>query len=342
MNWIKSNPFISTLAAITLFLSAALLFFASRGSSRYEQAKLEFEESYQGVTKSESIPLYPTAENRDGKRKTLNEYRQSIGELRELFDGYRPGEFEVLSPQAFTDRLKTANDEVIKAFEEADCTIPAGFFLGFESYRDQLAQSDATGLLDYQLKGLKHALLQLAEARPSELRKVYREAIPEESGESYQSGPNDVTRNFGFEISFKGSENASRKFLSSLGKTEPYYYVVRCVKIDNERLTPPRVEDAKFEKPAETTSAPDNSNPFGGAFSIPGEEEPAALPADEDAPPAKDDAAADDITENKSDASAGLKDSSRILAQVLGSEEVIVFVRFDLTMFLPTQELPNP
>jgi hypothetical protein len=35
-------------------------------------------------------------------------------------------------------------------------------------------------------------------------------------------------------------------------------------------------------------------------------------------------------------------DSSRILAQVLGSEELIVFVRIDLIMFLPSKELPKP
>jgi hypothetical protein len=35
-------------------------------------------------------------------------------------------------------------------------------------------------------------------------------------------------------------------------------------------------------------------------------------------------------------------DTSRILAQVLGNEELTVFVRFDIATFLPSKELPKP
>jgi hypothetical protein len=337
MNWIKSNPFVSALAAITLVVCAILLFVASRGSARYEEAKTGFDEAYQGVTVSEGIPLYPTAENRDGKRKALNEYRDSIEELRGLFDKFRPAELDNISTQEFTGRLKTATTDVTTALQEAGVEVPDGFFLGFESYRDVLAQTGATGLLDFKLNGIRDAMIGLASARPSRLIRLYREPIPEETGGTYTPGDNDVVRNFGFEVTFQGSEASVRRFLSSLGKTENYYYTVRTVKIQNERSAPPRVADAKFETTAAAaTSAPAvDFNPFGGAFALPDEEENEEE-GDEAAAPEEA------VAEADAPAPAAPADSSRILAQVLGSEELIVFIRFDLALFLPAKELPQP
>lgn len=334
MNWIKSNPFVSILAAITALICGLLYYVGSKGNAKYEEVKAGYDEAAAAVRKSEGIPLYPEAPNRDAKKKALTDYRESIDTLRQLFDKYRADDIEPISTQLFTEHLKAANGEVTKALSEAGCEFPEDFFMGFEEYRDQLARSEATGLLDYQLNGVKHALLDLAEARPSQLISVYREELPEEKGGKFQPGPNQVTRPFGYELAFKGSEESARRFISALGDTEPYYYVVRCLSIRNERDTPPTIEDAEFKMARAVREEPEEADPFAAFFPDAADdaeaedEEPAAEPeADEAAPEAP---------------AAAPVDSSRILAQVLGAEEVIVFVRFDLTMFLPTKELPKP
>ena len=331
MNFLKSNPFVSALAGITILVCGVLFFLASKGGAKYDEAKAGFDESYAAVQLSESIPLYPKDENRDGKRKALGEYRESISELSSLFDKYRPGDIENNSPQGFANSLKKASEEVSKALESASCELPDKFFLGFEGYSDKLANKGATGVLGYQLDGIKHALLGLAEARPSELIKIHREPIPEElNGKFKPDDPNDVARNFAVEMTFRGSEASARQFISYLGKTDAYYYVVRCVKIINEKGVPPKVSDAKFERD-EPAAAPAVANPFGD-FNFPGEDDaPVEEPAVEAAVEAAD--GAPELEE---------VDSSRILAQVLGSEDVVVFVRFDLSMFLPSKELPTP
>lgn len=329
MTWIKNNPFLVGLIGITVLICAALLFFGIMARGKYNEAKVGFEESYQAVSTSEGIPLYPTAENRDGKRKALVEYGQEIDDLRTLFDDYRPKTFDKVSSQAFTDRVKTASAEVAAALEAAGSELPTDFFLGFEQYRNQLAQSEATGILIYQLVGIKHAMMGLAEAKPSELISIYREPVPEETGLSYEPGETDVARNFGFEVVFRGSENSARKFISSLGETVPYYYIVRSVAIKNSKDIPPNVKDAKFESALVAKEAKVPDNPFGAAFGLPG-----ADPAGEEGV-----LTAETVAAPSAEAPA---DSSRILAQVLGGEEVLVFVRFDLTMFLPSKELPKP
>ncbi|MBG7608155.1 MAG: hypothetical protein IZT59_09045 [Verrucomicrobia bacterium] len=328
MNWIKSNPFVATLAAITLVICGALYFVGSQGAKKYEEAKSSFDESYQAVQKAENIPLYPKADLRNGKSKALTEYGVAIEDLRTLFDGYRPGDLKNVSPQDFTASLKQANNEVTDALEAAGCKIPEGFLMGFEHYVYDLAKEKATGVLNYQLEGVKHALLQLAESRPSELLNVFREGIPEENDAEPDIGSKDVIRQFGYEVAFKGSESSIREFVSSLGKTEPYYYIVRCMKVENERDDPPQVSDAKFETASalEPAAAAAVDDQFGSPFVLPGVEE--EVPAEEE----------EAIVVEPVDSA----DSGRILAQVLGSEEIIVFIRFDLTMFLAAKELPKP
>jgi hypothetical protein len=338
MNWIKSNPFVSGLAGITLLICGILFFLASQSRTRYETAKADFESAFQAVSSSESLPLYPTSENRDGKRKALDEHRAAIADLSKLFDKYRPEKLENISPQAFTDRLKAANQEVTEAFANSKTVLPEDFFLGFDIYRNQLAKSEATGVLLQQLEGIKTAFLGLAEARPGTLLKVYRQALAEEEGGTYQPAPNDIARYFSVELAFESSESAARDFLSSLGATESHYFIIRTLKIKNNRDSPPKVADATFEPSEDEEAELAPGNPFDNVFT---EEE--EITEESDTPDTAVDADAEATEEpSEEETSSPEVDTSRILAQVLGSEEIIVFVRFDIAIFLPTKELPKP
>ena len=339
MNWIKSNPFVSGLAGITFLLCGILYFLASKWGAQYAETKTGFDDAYQGVNTAEGLPLYPAADLRDGKSKALTEHRAALGDLTKLFDAYRPEKTENISPQAFTDRLLAANEQVSTAFGKT--TLPENFFLGFETYRSQLAKPDATGTLLYQMDGIKAALMGLAEARPSALLKVLRVAVPEEDGGNFQPGPNDVARFFSCEVTFKGSEQSARDFLNALGATDSHYFIIRTLSIKNDRETPPKVTDAKFEPTEAKEAAVAPADPFDGVFP----EEPVDAPqADPEQPaaPGGDDSVAEDAGSDPVVPDAPVADSSRILAQVLGKEDLIVFVRFDIAMFLPTKELSKP
>lgn len=345
MNWIKSNSFVAGLAGITALICGILFFLSSKWGTRYDEAKVSFDQSHELVATSEKLALYPDDALSAAKRKALVDYRQSIEDLRNLFEPYRTGKTINVSPQVFTDRLKSAHQEVAAAFEKADCVLPENFFLGFEEYSNQLARSESTGTLLLQLDGIKHALMGLAEARPNELLKVYREAVAEENGDSYQPAPNDIARYFPVEIAFRGSESSVRDFLNSLGSKESHYYIVRCLKIQNELDTPPRVADAKFEATAATereAAAPARS--IAAVFETEVAEEQPAPPAAPGAPVPAETVPGGPAGEKALPEAApvAVVDSSRILAQVLGSEDLIVFVRFDLAKFLPAKELPKP
>ena len=258
-----------------------------------------------------------------GKRKALLEYRQATESLQAAFGKYRPKELKNVSPQEFTNQLKAVNEEVRKTLVDAGTKVPDPFFCGFENYQTTLARGNATGILHYQLEGIKTLILALAKASPSELKNFYRPPLAEEDGREPASQGADVARPLPLEITFVGPEKSLRTFLSELIKLPSHYVVIRSLAVTNSKKDPPRAADAKFDKPPAAAHAA--TDVFGGGFVLPSEEpkaaskKPAAAPA-----PAP-------VVE---------ADSSRMLAQVLGNEEVQVFLRLDLMQFLPAKKLP--
>jgi hypothetical protein len=321
MSWFKDNKFLVVLGGTTLVLAIVLFMVGSKGGGRYDQAKEEFDAAVDEATSYERLPLYPRDVNRDGKSKALDEYRKATEDLQAAFQPYRAEKPANVSPQQFTDQLKAVNDELVKAFAEANTKLPEEFFSGFERYKTELARSEATGILIQQLQSIRSLMLALAKSGPSELRNLHRPGLPEEEGRAFEPTPNQVARPLPLEITFTGPEKSLRQFLSAITKPESQYVVIRTLRVSNAKKDPPRAADAKFDKPAAAPAAADINNIFGGAFVLPeeGAEGGKAEPAPPPAPKA---------------------DSSRILAQVLGNEEIQVFLRLDVMNFLPAKKLP--
>jgi hypothetical protein len=351
MNWIKQNPFLSGLIGGTLVLCGLLTAVAIKGLSKYQDAKSRFEDAFMEVTKSEKLPLYPISQNRQAKIKALDDYSQSVEKLREFYSKYQLDPNSKITTQQFTDHLKAANEEVVKTFKAANIKLPDNFFMGFEAYNGQLAKSGSTALLDYQLDAVRHLLLGMAEARPKELIRFYRTKITEEDDGVYVPLENDVSRKFGYEIVFKGSEGSVRDFINKLGNRESSCYVIRSIRINNEKDTPPRISDAKFEKAP--TADTDPGNPFGAAFfdeappaPAPSEGVTAPEPATQ-GPATQGSATQGPVSQavapvRKPSSPAPVVDSSRILSQVLGNEELQVFIRFDILLFYPPKAKTKP
>ena len=329
MSWFTDNKFNATLGGGTLVGAILLLVVGFKGSGAYNDAKDKFSAAADEAGGYERLPLYPKIENENEKRKALGEYRKATDSLQAAFEPFRPKEIKDITPQEFTSRLLAANTEVRKAFEEAGTVVPEPFFMGFERYKTSLAPGNTTGVLDYQLSSVKNLMLALARAKATELKNVYRPSLAEEEGQTYTPAANVVARPFPLEITFTGTEKSVREFLSSIAKTDSQYLVIRSLRITNMKKDPPRAADAQFDKPAGGDKATDGgaSEVFSGGFVLPGEETPATPAAPADKPAVETPA-------------AKVADSSRILSQILGSEQLQVFLRLDLLQFLPAKKLP--
>lgn len=304
MSWIKDHTFAIALGGVTLAAAGALFVTASKGGSKYEEAKTEFDTAVEEARSFESLALYPQAENRDGKQKALDDYRKSLESLQQAFDKFRPGEIKNISPQDFTNHLIAVNDELRDTFGKAGTQLPDDFFCGFENYKDALARGNATGMLDYQLVGIRAVLMALAASGPSELKNLYRSPLTEEEGVEFKATDGQIARALPMEITFRANEKSLRTFLTALSKLDKHYAVIRTIRITNAKKEPPRTSDAKFEAVA---------------VQNPNEMAPDAQPGAE---------------------APELKPGTRILSQVLGLEEVQVFLRIDLMQFLPPAKLP--
>ena len=320
MSWIKENQFVAVLGGATLVGAIALVAVGMAGSSKYQAASEEYQAAADQVAQYERLPLYPSAANRDGKTKALLEYRAQVEALQAKFDAFRPEQpLENITPQELTTRVISANTAVKGAFEASEATVPEQFLLGFESYREALPREASTGILNYELEAASEVLTALADSKPTSLINFYRATLSEEEGTAWKPEKGAAYRALPFEVTFSGSEESLREFLTKLSKSEKFYTAIRTMRVVNEKIAPPMATDAKFEAPAAGAASGGAAADDGFGFSLPGDT------PEEDTTP---------------EAPAG-PSPERILSQVLGQENLIVFIRFDVLQFLPTKELPT-
>ena len=363
MSWIKDNKFAAMLGGATLLAAIVLFYVGMTYRANYAKALQDYQDAAAEVEEFENLPLYPSDANRDGKTKALNEYRTAITGLQAAFDKFRPKELKNISPQDFTGNAKSANEAVTKACEDAKTKLPDGFFLGFETYSSgALAREEATGILNYQLDAIKELMLALAKAAPSQVQNLHRPKAPEEDGGKWTPGADEPCRPYPLEVTFKGTEKSARDFVDALANSPSHFYVVRSLRIANEKLgKAPNKADSKFEvaTPAGGAAKGAAADPFGGAagFVLPTEEPPAApagtkpAPAGSGTKPAPAGTGTTPATPAPATpatpapapakpATTKPADSGRILNQILGDEEIQVFLRIDVLQFLPVKELP--
>lgn len=343
MSWIKDNKFVVGLTGGTLVGVVLLYVVGSKGQAGYEASKADYQSASAEVEGYGRMSLSPKPENRDSKKKALDEYRQDLESLQSSFDAYRPKELKNVSPQDFTNHLKAVNDELRAAFKESGIKLPDQFFCGFEGYKSSIANGKATGILEYQLAGIKELMLALAKSRASELKNLHRPPLIEETGGDYTAQDKDVARPLSLEIAFVAPEKSAREFLSAVTRMDGKFAVIRTIRITNIRKDPPRAADAKFDSPSERRSDGAVDDLFSSGFVLPDESaKPGSMPATKPkaagaagaAPPAVVEAAPAPPSPPKA------TDSGRVLSQVLGNEEVQVFIRLDFMLFLPTRKLP--
>ncbi|MES2995593.1 MAG: Amuc_1100 family pilus-like protein [Verrucomicrobiota bacterium] len=337
MNWLQDNKFAAVLAGATIVGLVGLYFVGSKSDKKYQAALDEYNTAAGEVGRFEKTVPYPSAGNRDQKRKAIDAYRQSITSLQTAFEKYQIKPGAQISPQDFASRLATVNEELSKKFTEYSVTMPESFFSGFIAYRQALPNARATAVLDYQLSALRSIFNDLAEAGISELKNVYRIPLPEERGSAWEQDAGEIARALPVELTFSGNEKSVRNFITKLSATDQKFVAIRVIQIENEKAeSPPLTTDAKFERTKQPATTTDS---FSGFFSEPAPAPDAAPPTTAQPAPAQPGASPAQPAPPAAAQPAPL-DTSRKLQQILGTEELRVFIRFDIMQFQPAKQLP--
>ena len=198
----------------------------------------------------------------------------------------------------------------------------------------------------------------MAEAGPSELLNVHRPPLPVERGEPMvptvekrgrkprqaAQTPQKPFFALPIELTFRGREASLRRLLGALADSKEYFFVVRSMRVQNVKYdTPPKSKDVEFEAPK-----PAEGIDLFGDFDfedLPGEDGGSGEDAtdgatDEGETPPDGEAPEGGEPEPEPEAEADAPGGERILGQVLGAEELHVFLQLELILFRDDVELP--
>jgi hypothetical protein len=319
MSWIQENRFAAGLGGITAVAAAGLIAWGVSAGKKYGAAKEAYTAAADAVSSMEGEKLYPNDDNRQAKEKAVKDYEAAVDGLQKAFKPFASATPPNIEPDQFNENLLKAKEVVAKAFADAGCEIPGEFFLGYEAFTNSPVKKEATGILSYEMEGIGQLLTYLAASNPVKLLNIHRPQLAEEEGGTFDAKDKSF-RALPVELSFTGTEASLRAFLSSLDDSEKFYYVVRSMRVMNEKTTAPTAADGQFKTDeAEEPAAGGDAFPDAGGFVLPGEEPAAEAPAEGEKP---------------AEEAAPAGDTGAILQQVLGSEKINVFLRIDIVQFL--------
>ena len=347
-DWIKNNKFEALLLLVVIMVAVVAVLFGRGKGELYEQERDNYQGYVQAVTGLKGKKPYPTSENAKNFELQIDKYEEVVDGLRDKLLSYRPDTLGEIAPAKFIENLNAARAEVTRMFDARRIEYPEDeFYLGFEDYTGELPKDEATAQLDYQLGAMKSLFGIVADARPSALLNVHRAELPVEKdkveetsknkgGKSKSSRGKEVSpyERLPVEVTFRSTEPVMRKIISDLVSHEDYYFVVRSLRIQNEKLgKAPSREDVKFEAPVD---AGEPGEPFDGEFDDEFED---ALPPDDAVDPEEAVAAVD--PEEAVDPAAAVDpgpavgggEGRRILGQVLGAEQIDVLLEVDIILF---------
>ncbi len=367
MNWFKENKFLGILIAVTLVLAILIAVIGMGASGEADKTAEAIKTKKSAISRLEGGKPYPSAANLKDKKGNLKSVLEKASEARNLLLEYRPENLENTNASAFTALFDKTEKNLRELYQSKDIALPEDWHVGFEKYKSSPVDQENTGILSYEMNAMDWLFKTVAEAGASEVTAFYREALPPEEGRPWVSADEgaDTQKNSGrrrtpkgskaaaskpvakslpFEISLKGREESLRHILAELSNSQEYFVVVRALRVQNEKMTPPNRQQVGFKEAEAEGGGNAFGNGFDGGFSFPeggADDTPAA---DTEEAPAEGDAAPDGEDGSEEEATPAPDkpvDTGRILQIVAGNEKLNYFIRGELLLFDPEATLPE-
>jgi len=361
MSWIQENKFVAGLAGTTAVIGGAILFFGVSQGSAYEKKLNEYKDLQGQYAQLEKAKPYPVENNLTAREDGIDDYSQSIKEVRNLVAGYRPEKLEKMTPEQFKDVQVKMKADLYQIFEDAGTELPEDCLFGFEKYDTASVRAGATAKLNYELGAIQWLLTKLAETKPESISNIRRKELAEESGQvaqpqaaprrgarkgrsgrSARGGQGDqVAAGRAFELmpwelTFTASESSVRDFLIEMVNSKEYYFAIRGVRLRNEKQVTPSHKDANF--PADKAPAADAGFGAFDALIDGGAEGLDAAFAEEPADGAVADAPEEEVNAPVAPVTPA---GELVLKQILGSEKLQVHLIFDIVLIEKKATTPD-
>jgi len=263
MNWLKENPFLAGLAAITLVGAGALGFLIFQAAGAYSLSAESYTAAVSKLHTLQNKVPFPSQENLAEIEKGLENYSARIQALQDQLAKMEIPLDTTITPQQFQDGLRTAVNDLRKAADANGVKIPETFYFGFDEYQSQVPSAQAAPALYRQFLLIQSIVSRLVDFKVASVDSVVRPPLPVElPAQAAPPKKDDKAKKpaaAGFErlpfsLSFTAEQAKVRVAFNSLLSSEQFL-IVRSVSLQN---TNPKAPPKVSTEPAATAAA----NPF--------------------------------------------------------------------------------
>ena len=304
----KGNGFVIGLLATTLVVGGGFIAFGVMQGSKYQQTVDEYATLESDVRSATNLAPSPTEENAKAYRDTVTKYRGKVEAFQGGMQSFAP-ELEATEPKDFQTKLLNVSKAIIESANRDGMSLPSEeFAFGMENYLGEVPTKEAATKLNFQLDACDWLIKELLKAKINGVLNFVREPLPIERGEVLIQ---PIAQTMPLELVFFGDEDSVIAFLSAIESSKEFFFSIGMLSFSNGNSNPPNRESAALEELAVV----EEDDEFGfGDFGTD-----------------------DDVEDNPE----SVVDTSKILGQIAGAEQVFVALQMDLILFNEAPELPE-
>ena len=268
MNWFRENRFLGALVIILGGCIAGGVGFLFSARSDWNRAATRFQQATGELNRLERLAPYPSGENLRKMKAHADDYSTALARLKdELKTCGLP--VAPMAPNEFQSHLRLAMNAVAGKARSHRVKLPDKFYLGFDEFASSLPSEAAAPQLGQELAQIEWLLDTLFEAGVDALTSFRRMPWPNGQGNALaaasspngkpapiaQAPPGPLERKV-VEASFISAPAAARKVLNQIAGTKQHFFIVRLLRVRNEKDKGPSREAA-----AEASSAAFDTSP---------------------------------------------------------------------------------
>ncbi|HET7238797.1 MAG TPA: Amuc_1100 family pilus-like protein [Terrimicrobiaceae bacterium] len=189
MNWLRDNPFLAGLAAVTILGGSALIFLMLQAMGRFQETTEAYAQAVQKLHTLQNRSPFPNVENLEKSQALKIQYVAALEALRGHLERMQTPAAPGVSPQKFQDDLRAAVNLIAEKAAAAGVELPKGFYLGFGQYANSLPNERAAPALARQLNVINKIVTDLVDFRVKSIDSLDRLPLPEEASALPASPP---------------------------------------------------------------------------------------------------------------------------------------------------------
>lgn len=247
MNWIKENKFLAgyLIAVVIGIIVFGGFLFASW--SHYSQSSDTYNRQVGELHRLQNLGPYPDQENLLALKRQKDDYIQQAQALREKLVGMEKPTKKT-SPEQFQAQLHEAVLDIRQKADQGGVKLDDKFYLGFDRYRNELPAEANTTTLTRELNAVHFMVSDMMQNKVVELKSIQRLTADEGVDSKASKGRSRARKAEPIQsravlLEFTTDQAALRKIIDDISASTQHFYVIRGIKVLNEKQEPPSRSD---------------------------------------------------------------------------------------------------